>query len=101
MCVLHRVVVEVHEVRGRCAAGYVEGDRFFVDGFLLRGNKICIHALVGMISLLSPLSHGISAKTLGIGFSEDEGYIQCPDPGAPFTCGGTVVFRLKRTSTLR
>ena len=96
MCALYEVVIEVHEVRGRCAAGYKRGDCFFVDGFLLRGEKICIHALAGMLSLLSPFSHGISARALGIGSSDDEGYVQCPDPGSPLTCGGTVVFRLRR-----
>jgi len=34
-------------------------------------SRICIHALVGMISLLSPFIHGVSAKLLGIGDKED------------------------------
>ncbi len=101
MRALYEVVIEVHEVRGRCAAGYRKGDRFSVDGFLLKGDRICIHALAGMISLLSPFSHGVSARALGIGSSDDEGYVQCPDPGTPFTCGGTVVFRLKRVKSSR
>jgi len=53
-----------------------------------------------MISLLSPFIHGVSAKLLGIGDKDDEGYLQCPDPGKPYTCGGTVVFRVKRLKRL-
>ena len=44
----------------------------------------------------SPLLKGVSAKTLGIGETNDIGYVQCPDPGKPYTPGGTVVFQLVR-----
>jgi len=97
---LYEVAVEVVEVRGNCAAGYEVGDKFTINGFCVepRENtaKVCIHALTSMISLLSPFLHGVSAKLLGIGEKDDEGYLQCPDPGKPYTCGGTVIFRLKR-----
>jgi len=49
-----------------------------------------------MLTLLSPFLKGVSAKTLGISSEDDVGYVQCPDPGRPYTCGGTVVFRLVR-----
>jgi len=26
---------------------------------------------------------------------DDVGYVQCPGPGEPYTCGGTVVFELR------
>jgi len=45
-----------------------------------------------------PFIKGVSAKTLGIGEEDDIGYIQCPDPGKPYTKGGTVIFELRRTS---
>ncbi len=94
---LHDVRIEVEEVRGKCAAGYREGDSFTLRGFYIEGgSRICLHALVGMASLLSAFSHGIPADQLGIG-EEDVGWVQCPDPGPPKTCGGTVVFRLMRT----
>lgn len=101
---LYVVEVEVVEVRGRCAAGYKPGDRFRIRGFYIdpreSNTKICIHALTGMATLLSPFIHGVSAKLLGIGDRDDEGYIQCPDPGKPYTCGATVVFRVKRLGKL-
>jgi len=49
--------------------------------------------------MLSPFIHGVSAKDLGIGDRDDVGFLQCPDPGKPYTCGGTVVFRLSRKSS--
>jgi len=99
---LYEVEVEVVEVRGRCAAGYRVGDRFRVRGFYIDPRecrvRICVHALTAMMSLLSPFMHGVSAKLLGIGDRDDEGYIQCPDPGKPYTCGATVVFKVRRLS---
>ena len=99
---LYEVVVEVVEVRGKCAAGYRPGDRFRIRGFYIDPGeceaRICIHVLTAMMSLLSPFIHGVSARLLGIGDKDSEGYIQCPDPGKPYTCGGTVVFKAKRLS---
>lgn len=101
---IYEVEVEVVEVRGNCAAGYKPGDRFRIRGFYIdpRENsiRICIHALTGMVALLSPFIHGVSAKLLGIGDKDDEGYVQCPDPGKPYTCGATVVFKVRRLKKL-
>ena len=81
------------------------GDKFRIKGFYIdpRGNsaRICIHALTAMMSLLSPFMHGVSARLLGIGDRDDEGYLQCPDPGKPYTNGGTVVFRVKRIARMQ
>ena len=97
---LYKVTVEVVEVRENCAANYKIGDKFTINVFCIEPKenmaKVCIHALTSMISLLSPFLHGVSAKLLGIGEKDDEGYLQCPDPGKPYTCGGTVIFRVKR-----
>jgi len=97
---IYEIIVEVVEVRGHCAAGYKLGDSFVIKGFYIDPNEnrvnICIHALTAMMSLLSPFIHGVSARLLGIGDKDDEGYLQCPDPGKPFTCGGTVIFKIKR-----
>ena len=95
----YRVYIEVVEVKGFCAANYMPGDRFVIEWFYIKPvqeTKICLHALNSMLTLLLPFLKGVSAKALGIGREDDEGYIQCPDPGKPYTNGGTVVFRLKR-----
>lgn len=101
---IYEVEVEVVEVRGRCAAGYKPGDKFRIKGFYIEpgddGTRICIHALTAMMSLLSPFIHGVSARLLGIGEEDDEGYLQCPDPGKPYTCGATVVFRVRRIAKI-
>jgi hypothetical protein len=50
-----------------------------------------------MLSIIVPLSCGISFKQLGLTKEEDEkGYVQCLDPGKPYTDGGTVLFEIKR-----
>jgi len=94
----YRVRVCVKEVNGNCAMNYKPGDCFTVERFYVSGvgRGVCIHALGSMLTLLSPLLKGVSARVLGIGEQGDIGYVQCPDPGRPYTCGGTVVFELKR-----
>ena len=96
----YRVIVVVKEVRGYCAAGYKLGDKFTIEWFYIvpdeRNPKICLHALNSMLTLLMPFIKGVSARTLGIGLEDDVGYIQCPDPGEPYTKGGTVLFELRR-----
>jgi len=78
--------------------GYKPGECFLFEKFYIRdvGRGLCLHALASMLTLLSPLLKGVSARILGIGGEEDAGYVQCPDPGKPYTCGGTVVFELRR-----
>jgi len=49
-----------------------------------------------MLTLLSPFLKGISAKVLDIGKEDDVEYVQCPDPGEPYTCGETVEFEFRR-----
>ena len=95
----YRVRIIVEEVRGYCALGYRPGDSFVIEKYYIPGGghpPICIHALNAMLTLLVPFMKGVSAKTLGIGDQEDVGYVQCPDPGKPYTDGGTVVFKLVR-----
>jgi hypothetical protein len=45
-----------------------------------------------MLTLLSPLLKGVSARVLGIGEQNDIGYVQCPDPRKPYTYEGTSLF---------
>jgi len=95
----YRVRITVKEVKGYCAAGYKPGDTFEIEHFYIKPSqdvKICLHALNSMLTLLMPFIKGTPAKTLGIGEEDDIGYIQCPDPGKPYTKGGTVIFELRR-----
>ena len=95
-----RVTIEVKEVRGFCPL-YKPGDQIILKDFYINSKKsknICIHLLSATSTLLSALIHGSSAKNLGIGDREDVGYLQCPDPGPPYTKGGTVIFEIARVN---
>ena len=94
-----KVKITVVKVRGNCAAGFRPGDSFIVEGFYIlpsRNKKICLHALNAMMTFLYAMLKGVSARDMGIGSDDDIGYIQCPDPGRPYTHGGTVLFKLVR-----
>jgi len=94
----YRVVLEVKEVRGFCPL-YKPGDKIILREFYIdskRSKNICMHLLSATSTLLSAFMHGASAVELGIGDREDVGYLQCPDPGPPYTKGGTVVFELEK-----
>lgn len=95
---MYKILIEVIKIRGNCPI-YKVGDKILLNGFYIESknsSNICMHAFSSMLSLLSAFSHGASAIELGIGKSEDEGYLQCCDPGEPYTKGGTVIFKLKR-----
>jgi len=94
----YRVIATVKEIRGKCPL-YTLGDKIVFEGFYVKSSQsrdICIHAFSAMSTLLSALLHGTSARDLGIGSKPDVGYVQCSDPGPPYTKGGTVVFELKQ-----
>ncbi|MFB0503578.1 MAG: TIGR04076 family protein [Candidatus Bathyarchaeia archaeon] len=95
---MYRVTIDVKEIGGRCPV-YAIGDRITLDGYCIdsrMSSNICMHAFSAMLTLLSAFAHGSSAIDLGIGEKEDVGYLQCPDPGPPYTNGGTVLFELRR-----
>jgi len=95
----YRLIITVAEIRGKCPVFKV-GDKIVVDSPKIvvdKTDNICIHALGCMLSMIVPLSHGISFKQLGLTKEEGEkGYIQCLDPGRPYTDGGTVLFEINR-----
>jgi len=94
----YRVRIRVKDVRGRCTMDYRLGDCFTIERYYITdvGRGLCLHALCSMLTLLMPFIKGVSARVLGIGGEDDVGYVQCPDPGEPYTCGGTVIFELRR-----
>jgi len=95
---VYRIVVKVKEIRGKCSVFKV-GDKIIFDEpkiSLEETDALCVHALGSMLSMLVALNRGTSFKELGLSKEEDVGYIQCLDPGAPYTSGGTVVFEIRR-----
>jgi len=99
---VHRLVLTVKEIRGKCPVHKL-GDNIVVDTpEIVTGetDALCIHALGSMLSMLVPLARGVSFKDLGLAVQEGNvGYIQCLDPGPPYTLGGTVIFQIRREPT--
>jgi uncharacterized repeat protein (TIGR04076 family) len=96
---VYRLVLTVKEVRGRCPVHKV-GDRIVVKVPKIdtaNTDALCVHALGSMLSMLTALARGVSFKDLGLAAKEGNvGYVQCLDPGPPYTAGGTVLFEIKR-----
>lgn len=95
----YRLVISVKEIRGNCPVFKV-GDKIVVESpkiVVEKTDNICVHAFGCVLSMIVPLSHGISFKKLGLATEEGEkGYFQCLDLGKPYTNGGTVLFEIRR-----
>ena len=94
------LVIEVVEIKGKCPV-YKVGDKIVVDGpeiDLRKTDALCTHALSSLLHYSVALEGGISPAKLGLTTEKDPdiAYIQCIDPGRPYTEGGRVVFRIQR-----
>jgi uncharacterized repeat protein (TIGR04076 family) len=92
--------IEVVEVRGRCPVHKV-GDKMVIDGpkiALEKTSALCIHALPVILHYAVALDEGADPVKLGLTrpIDREHAYLQCVDPGRPYTEGGTVIFRIKR-----
>lgn len=92
--------IEVVEVRGRCPV-YKVGDKIVVADpriVLEKTDALCTHALSSLLHYTVALERGADPVELGLSKPDDRehAYIQCLDPGAPYTHGGTVVFKIRR-----
>ena len=98
---VHKLILTVKEIRGKCPVHEL-GDKIVVESpeiVTAETDALCIHALGSMLSMLVPLARGVSFKALGLSVKEGNvGYIQCLDPGPPYTLGGTVIFEVRRES---
>ncbi len=92
--------IKVHEIRGKCPV-YKVGDKLVVDGariVLDRTDAVCVHALSTLLHYVVALDEGADPVRLGLTTPEEKeyAYMQCVDPGEPYTHGGTVIFRCRR-----
>jgi uncharacterized repeat protein (TIGR04076 family) len=92
--------VEVVEVRGHCPV-YNVGDKIVVTDpqiVMEKTDALCTHALSSLLHYVIVLERGADPVELGLSKPEDSehAYIQCVDPGEPYTQGGTVVFKIRR-----
>jgi len=94
-----RLVITAKEIRGKCPVFKV-GDKITVETpkiVLKETDAFCVHAFGSMLSMITALSRGISFKELGLTTKDgDVGYVQCLDPGTPYTDGGTVIFEIRQ-----
>ncbi len=92
--------IEVREVRGKCPV-YEVGDKIVVDDpriLLDRTDELCTHALSTLLHYVTILEHHWCPVELGLTTPDEPGhaYMQCVDPGRPYTEGGTVLFECRR-----
>ena len=90
----------MHEIRGKCPVHKV-GDKIIVDDpkiVLDSTDALCTHALSSLLHYVLILDAGADPVRLGLSKPDDResAYIQCVDPGAPYTDGGTVIFRIRK-----
>ena len=55
-------------------------------------DAICIHALSTLLHYVVALDEGADPIKLGLSKDREHAYMQCVDPGEPYTEGGTVIF---------
>jgi uncharacterized repeat protein (TIGR04076 family) len=94
--------IEVCKIKGKCPV-YKVGDKTTIDKarFLLdRTDAICIHALSTLLHYVVALDEGADPVKLGLSRDKGRAYMQCVDPGAPYTDGGTVIFECRRSEEL-
>jgi uncharacterized repeat protein (TIGR04076 family) len=92
--------IEVCEVRGKCPVHKV-GDKIIIDDpkiVLHETDALCTHALSSLLHYVLALDEGADPVKLGLSKPSDRehAYVQCVDPGKPYTDGGTVIFRCRR-----
>ena len=88
------------EIRGICPI-YKIGDKITICDPIIdteKSNALCTHALSSLLHYSVALENGTDSVKLGLSRPDDKknAYIQCLDPGPPYTRGGTVIFRIKR-----
>ena len=93
-----QIFIEVHQIKGKCPV-FKKGDRIVINGAHLdleNTDAVCIHALPSLLYYALALRENADPLVLGLSKQKEVAYLQCPDPGEPFTSGGTVTFRITR-----
>ena len=86
---MYRVVLEVKEVKGECAAGYKVGDKLVIEEPSIissESSNVCLYALGALLPYITALYRDTPAEDW-INQVEE---LQCPDPI------NTVKFRISR-----
>jgi uncharacterized repeat protein (TIGR04076 family) len=91
--------IRVCEIRGKCPVHKV-GDRITIEGpriVLEKTDAICVHALSSLLHYNIALDEEVDPRRLGLSKERKSAYVQCVDPGEPYTDGGTVIFKCSKT----
>jgi uncharacterized repeat protein (TIGR04076 family) len=86
---VYRLILEVKEVRGNCAAGYKAGDKIVIEGGSIvsgRSSNVCLYALGALLPYLT-VAYRKTPEDDWINLVRE---LQCPDPI------NTVVFKVLR-----
>ena len=86
---MYRVVLEVKEVKGECAAGYKVGDKLVIEEPSIissESSNVCLYALGALLPYLTALYRDTPQEDWINQIEE----LQCPDPI------NTVKFRISR-----
>ncbi len=90
--------IKVCEIKGICPV-YKVGDRAIIDGpriLLDKTDAVCVHALSTLLHYVVALDEGADPVKLGLSKDKGHAYMQCVDPGKPYTEGGTVIFEVRK-----
>ena len=90
--------IRVCQIKGKCPV-YKVGDKMTIDGariLLDRTDAACVHALATLLHYVVALEEGADPVKLGLSKDKGHAYLQCVDPGPPYTEGGTVTFEVRR-----
>lgn len=97
---MNGIEIEVIEVEGICPV-FEQGDKIIIEGASLdleQTDAYCVWASSSWMPYLLAIRSGVPADEIGLSHEQDTYYVQCLDPGKPYTPGGTVVFKIKRLS---
>ena len=89
--------IRVKEIKGTCPI-YEGDEEFEIDCArlkILKGDGICIHSLPTILHFSMALREGGDPVEIGLAKEGGKAYVQCPDPGEPYTCGAPVVFEIE------
>lgn len=93
---MNKLIIKVKEIRGKCAV-YKGGERIVIYGpeiDLKQTDKICVHALSSILYYVVALREGVDPVKLRLAKKGNKSYVQCVDPGQPYTNGETVIFEI-------
>jgi uncharacterized repeat protein (TIGR04076 family) len=96
--------ITVHHIESHCPV-YTVGQQIVIRNpniMLTETDALCTHALPTILHYALILEYNWCPLKLGLTTEgdQDHAYIQCLDPGAPYTNGGTVTFRFEKPNPL-